>query len=239
MKLIQDIWKSIIVLFVCAAMTGCATTNKDKGEMNPNQVTEFPKISGEALALKFNKDTVRKQDVLDIRVFGLEELSGIFVVGDGGDIYMPLLGKVSAAGKTREQLQSTLISEYSESYLNNPAITVRIEERELGKIVVDGAVREPGVFEVPQTLSMTEAIALAKGTTPTANPNEVFLIRDFDGRRKVLPVDLASARIATGPDPDVVPGDVIFVGDSLGRRLFDDFLKTVPLLNTAIIFSRR
>ena len=72
-----------------------------------------------------------------------------------------------------------------------------------------------------------------------ANRKEIYIIRDIEGQRRVKKVNLSDIRQTAAADPQIIPNDVVFVQDARGRILFREFLKTVPLLNTAAIIAIR
>jgi len=112
--------------------------------------------------------------------------------------------------------------------------------QDLGRVVVDGAVNTPGVFEINDIITLSEAIALAQGLDDqTTNGSRVYIVRNIEGTRRVKEVDMRQVRQLGAADPQIIPSDVIFVEDSVGRIAFREFLRTVPLLNTAIIYGRR
>ena len=59
-------------------------------------------------------------DVLSVNVFEVEELSGSFVVGSGGDLRLPLIGPVPVAGETTQQIERRLSKLYGANLLNDP-----------------------------------------------------------------------------------------------------------------------
>lgn len=64
------------------------------------------------------------QDVLDISVFKVPELSKSVQVADTGTINLPLLGEVVADGRTARQLERELTAQLGAKYLQNPQVTV-------------------------------------------------------------------------------------------------------------------
>jgi len=119
-------------------------------------------------------------------------------------------------------------------------VNVKLEAQDLGRVVVDGAVNKPGVFEIDDIINLSEAIALAAGLdNEDTNGSSIFIVRSINGERKVREVNLREIRKLGAADPQIIPNDVIFVQDSTGRILFREFLRTVPLLNTAVIYSTR
>src|SRR5258708_6720187 len=70
-------------------------------------------------------------DLIEVTVFGEADLSGRFRVNEKGDISVPLIGPVHAAGKTAEETATALNRRYVEAEILNPDhayVTVFITE---------------------------------------------------------------------------------------------------------------
>src|SRR3546814_6831583 len=61
-----------------------------------------------------------------------------------------------------------------------------------------------------------QAVALAKGPTRLASLSRVVVVRQSDGQRKAAMFDLGAIRKGEAPDPEILPGDTIIVGQ-IGR----------------------
>lgn len=202
-------------------------------------VSDLPVISANSVAKKSLKDVFSIGDTAVISVYQVEDISGEFVVGRDGNLNLPLINAVPAAGLSTLDLQELLTRKYAADYLQNPSIDVKIEAQELGRVVVDGAVEKPGVFEVNEIITLLEAVALAEGITEDSNGSKIYIMRDVEGERKVALVDIRDIRNQSRANPQIIPNDVIFVENSTGRILFKEFLRTLPLINTAIIWGAR
>jgi polysaccharide export outer membrane protein len=58
-------------------------------------------------------------------VFGEDQLSGEFMVGEDGFVNLPSLGAIPAAGQTITDFQNTLVSRYT-IYVTDPKVTVSV-----------------------------------------------------------------------------------------------------------------
>lgn len=230
-----------LCLSACANIGGGNLNNsKETIKDSQNYVGSFDNVNVSDLARSVNDDIFKVGDIADVSVYSVEDLSNTYVVDGSGNISFPLIGTIQVAGLSTTQLQETLTQRYGSTYLREPGINVKLESKDLGRIVVDGAVNKPGVFDVKNIIRLTEAIALAEGLdTIETNGSEVYIARTINGERKVTQVDLRSIRKFAAIDPQIIPDDVIFVQDSSGRILFREFLRTVPLLNTATLLAIR
>lgn len=108
------------------------------------------------------------QDVLEISLFNQPELSGRYTVETDGAFSFPLIGRVTAAGRTVEQLEETLQTRLLDGYFRNPRVTVAVAEYRSQRVFVVGEVRSPGAYPLAAETSLIEILALA-GLTPTAS----------------------------------------------------------------------
>ena len=112
-------------------------------------------------------------DAVRLRIWQEPELSGEFTVDEGGDVVLPKIGRVNVNGVPPEVLEQQLIESY-QKFLIHSSIEVRL----LRRVQVLGAVREPGLYPVDATMTISDALALAGGTTSEGNPRRVELVRD-------------------------------------------------------------
>lgn len=156
------------------------------------------------------------QDLLKLDVFGVESLSKRSVrVNASGQIFLPLIGRVQAAGLTGEQLAADIAARLAKDYLQNPQVTIFIEEFTSQRVTVVGAVKNPGVFPVKGRTTLLQAVASAGGSTNVADLGSVKILRTQpDGTRKTLDFDLGAIRDGQAPDPEIRGEDVVQVDTS-------------------------
>jgi polysaccharide export outer membrane protein len=182
-----------------------------------NQMTPGPYVIGPA-------------DVIDVRVAYEPELSADSATVDtGGEISVPLIGNMRAAGKTAPQLADEIEGRLMQ-YVRRPKVSVNIREYSRQNVTVEGDVEEPGVYPVQGTSSLLQAVARAQGPTKTAKLNEVIVFRTVNGQRMGAIFDLRRVRYGYDPDPLILGGDVVVVGYSEVKGAFRDFLGAAPVL---------
>jgi polysaccharide export outer membrane protein len=113
---------------------------------------------------------------VDVVVQGQDTMSGQFDIRPGGQLVIPLLGSVQAAGRKPEQLAAD-IARKLHGLLAKPQVTVVIAVRPPRTVTVLGEVRNPGSYDSPRELGVLDAIARAGGLTPFADRDGVFVIR--------------------------------------------------------------
>ena len=171
-------------------------------------------------------------DTLSIRVFQEPELSfDEIVVNTGGSINFPLIGEVTAAGRTPLELSSEIGARLGERFIRSPQVVVGVAQAAGQRVTVDGSVVEPGVYEIEGGSSLIEAIARAKGLTRVAVVNEIVVLRTIDGQPMGAVFDLQAIREGKAPDPVILGGDKIIVGFSGLKGAYQDLMNAAPLFN--------
>ena len=171
-------------------------------------------------------------DTLDITVFQEPELSSKAVPVDAfGNVNLPLIGEVAAAGKTASQLSQEVAAKLGEKYLQRPQVSVVVSKPVAQKVVVQGEVVQPGVYEIQGPTTLLGALSLAKGETQLASLNEVVVFRTVGGQRMGAVFDVASIRTGQADDPEIRSNDLVVVGYSSARRVWKNILSSIPVLN--------
>ena len=135
------------------------------------------------------------QDLLEISIFGVQELNKEVRVNSNGQISLPLIGGVMAGGKTIPEFEAELAKKYSEGFLQNPQVSVFVKEFTSQRITLEGAVVKPGIYPITGRTSLLQAIALAGGVDDKlADLGGIVLMRQVDGKRKAAVYDLREVR---------------------------------------------
>lgn len=169
------------------------------------------------------------QDVVDISVFQVAELSKQAQVSDGGTINLPLIGEVSVVGRTAQEVERDLTKRLGAKYLQNPQVTVMVKEYNSQQITVDGSVKKPGVIPLRGKTSLMQAIALANGFDDKAD-DTAMVFRMTEKGRTGARFDVAEIRAGKAEDPMLQSGDVVVVGSSNMKEYFNAFTKLLPLM---------
>jgi polysaccharide export outer membrane protein len=171
---------------------------------------------------------VGPNDVLDISVFKVPELSKSVQVAPSGTINLPLVGEVMAAGKTTQQLERELTAELGAKYLQNPQVTVMLKENNSQRVTIEGAVKSSGVYPLKSETSLLQLVAMAGGFND-ASDSTVLILRDTGGKRSAAKFNVSAIKNGQAPDPQLQSGDVIVAGESAIKKGFSTILKALPL----------
>jgi polysaccharide biosynthesis/export protein len=131
------------------------------------------------------------EDVLAIDVFDVPELSKLTVeVSNDGNISVPLLGNVKAAGLTQQQLRDELAEQWGEKYLQHPQVMLTIQEFKSRPVSVVGAVAKPGEYYLTGRRSLVEVLAMAGGPANLgASAGKEVMVERPEGFQDLPPVD--------------------------------------------------
>ena len=162
--------------------------------------------------------------LLKITVFGVQELERQARVNSNGQITLPLIGGVMAGGKTIPELEAELAERYSDGYLQNPQVSVFVEEYTSQRVTVEGAVNKPGIFPLTGRISLLQAIAMAEGMDELADQRGVVLFRQVNGERRAAAFDMTAVRSGEMHDPQIYGDDIIVVERSGSKTVVREFL---------------
>ena len=125
-------------------------------------------------------------DIIVIRALEAEEINDKPVRVDmSGNIRLPLIGRVHAAGLTIEQLENAL-TESLKSYVKQPQLSVSVNEYKSQPVSVIGAVGTPGVHQLQGRKTLVEVLSLVGGVKEEAGPT-VKITRQMRWGRIPLP----------------------------------------------------
>jgi polysaccharide biosynthesis/export protein len=174
-------------------------------------------------------------DTIAVNVFGLPELSRSIQVDSGGAFALPLVGTLSASGKTPEELSGEIATRLRASHVRQPQVSVNLEQAVSQVVTIDGQVREPGMYPVLEGMTLMRGMASAKGVTEFARLQDVVVFRRVGDRDMAAIYNLQAIRRGAYPDPPIFAGDVLVVGDSPARRMFRDLLQASGLLIAPVV----
>jgi protein involved in polysaccharide export with SLBB domain len=156
---------------------------------------------------------VQVGDVLSVDFFKTTDLNQVRTIGPDGDMFLPLVGRVTVAHRTIDDITRELTERYSEEMVN-PQITVSVKEYSGLQVYVAGEVVQPGIQTYHGKLTLVQAIMAAGGFTPKARWKEVLLIRrgpDDQPVGALIDVKQIVRKGGLGNDIPLAPMDTIYV----------------------------
>ena len=175
------------------------------GDWN-HRLKELLDSNPSARALSAQEYRIGPEDVLNINVFEAQELNREVRVSAGGEISLPLLGSVRAAGLTPRELEFVLQELLHRTYMKDPHVSVFVREMQSHPVSVMGAVRRPGVFQIRGSKTLLEVLSLAEGLADDAGETVIILRGAALSAEPDSPTDHAAASDPPSPGPQS-PGE--------------------------------
>jgi len=189
-------------------------------------------------------------DVLDIVVFGNDDVSRTATIQPNGGIALPLLGEVAVAGLTVPEIKVKLTALLAKDYLVHPQVEVKVREFQSQLVIVVGEVNSPGRKPLRGRTRLIDVLVEAGGFTPRAS-GEIVITRNegtFEGGTKTLRMRLGSASLTPQDRVNLeVPlknGDIVTASPKYyvtvegevarpGRYVLDEDLTVTGVISTA------
>jgi polysaccharide biosynthesis/export protein len=125
-------------------------------------------------------------DVLQVRAWKNDALSQRVTVRPDGFVTLPLIGDVSAGGRTVESIAADIATRAAPYYTEKQVVAVEVAELHSYRVYVLGEVTRPGEFTPRGQVTVLQAIALAGGFTRFAAPDKMVIVRrDARGERRI------------------------------------------------------
>jgi len=186
----------------------------------------------EGLSTKIDEEDLTyrlgSRDLLKIEIYQVEELNHLARINTEGYISMPLIGNLKVIDLTVQETERLIEKKLGTEYLQDPHVTVFVEEYESQKITVEGFVKNPGVYSLTGKTTLLQAIAMADGALRLADQKKIVVFRSV-GKDKVVGYKINIKKIRTGEikDPYVQNKDIIVVPKHGGRGVIDEIQRTI------------
>lgn len=230
------IWSRLFLAMIVAwLLCSCASSRP----INAVQGQALPAPDTSAASIPFRGTAeyrVGPQDLLEISVFGVTDLSRIVRVAADGEISLPLVGSVTAGGMTLPELEKLIAARLARRYLQNPQVSVFVKEFTSQRVTLEGAVNKPGIYPITGKTSLLQAIALAQGLDPLADLGGVVVFRQIDGHRMAAAFNMRDVRSGRSVDPQIYGDDIIVVEQSGSKTVLRRFLEVLPIFGLFLRF---
>jgi len=166
---------------------------------------------------------VGPQDVLRITVFDEPTMSGSYRVDADGSFQYPMLGRVTAGGRSVRDIEQLLRTKLEDGYIKRAQVAVDVDQFRSRSVFVVGEVRSPGKYPMTGQMSLIEALAAAGSTTSAASP-DILILRPRDAgatqpltpdqveRTNVQRINLADLQLGRlSENVTLMEGDTVFV----------------------------
>lgn len=189
---VHKFWnKRLAVPFTClflASVVFSQTTPDDKKLASPSAPATASSPTDNAGG-KPHDDTfiIGNDDLLAINVWKEPDISRSLPVRSDGKISLPLVGEVQAAGETPRKLEQDIAARLK-NYIEEPDVTVIVQQINSQKFNVLGQVSHPGAYALANTATVLDAIAIAGGFRDFAKQKSIYILRqNSDGSQTRIP----------------------------------------------------
>jgi len=137
-----------------------------------------------------------------------------YLVDKNGDIDLPLVHKLKVLGMTIEEVQDA-IQKAVVQYLKEPTVIVRLMNF---KITIIGDVGSPNIYSVTnEHITIPQALSLAGDLTASSKRDNILLIREINGERKYVNIDMTSSKLLESPYYYLKNNDMLYVEEGRGK----------------------
>jgi polysaccharide export outer membrane protein len=169
--------------------------------VNANKVDDSSASPAEVAA---HEARIGPSDTLEVRVFGVPEMSQELRVSNAGKIVLPMIGQVSVQGLTTAEVEDKIAATLRNGgFMNDPQVNVSAKELHSAAVFVTGEVGKPGIYPVFGSCRLLDIITIAGGVTPKSG--HLVTVTRGDKAGSSINVDISSR------DVEVFPGDTVKV----------------------------
>lgn len=208
------LWNTVIVLALCTMLSAQEQAPMENGasEGETRQTRPVPLLASESI--------ISPDDVLDIYVLDVPELSRQYRVSPAGTVMLPLLPEpLSAADRSPSEFAETVAQQLRQKGLvSNPHVIVSIVSSRVKSVAVTGAVKRPQIYPIFGRTTLLDVLSQAEGLDQDAS-NLAIISRGELGRHamqsseRTQTVDLKKLMESGDPayNVDIYPGDRVTV----------------------------
>lgn len=151
-----------------------------------------------------------------------------YLVDKNGEIDLPLVHKLKVVGMTIDEVQD-IIQKAVVQYLKDPTVSVHLMNF---KITIIGDVANPNIFTVAtEHISIPQALSLAGDITASGKRDNVLLIREINGERKYINIDITSDKLFESPYYYLKNNDMLYVEEGRGKfQTLNPLKQTLPIV---------
>jgi len=150
-------------------------------------------------------------DLIELTVFGVPDLTTKARIGNGGDVYLPLIDYVHIAELTVDEAQDLIQKRLEDGgFVRNPHVSIFVNESASQAVNMMGEVSHPGAYPLIGDRRLFDLISAAGGLTEKAGRNVTIIHRQNPDQKVQLNL---TSNLAEDTDNNVAvnPGDTIIV----------------------------
>ena len=167
-------------------------------------------VAGPALAEDY---VLGSEDVVTVSVWLHPELDRTLTISADGNVTLPPVGDIKAAGLTPKQLGERVADRLSAYLRQTTTVTVTVAQFMSRSVFVTGGVAKPGRYGFERIPTLVEVLGQAGGALPGVDLSAVQILRKEGATRRTVAADLSNA-LRTGDSsglPELKPGDTVVI----------------------------
>jgi polysaccharide export outer membrane protein len=214
------------IMLITLAATICAQTRQQPQIKPPASSSAGEFNTTPTIIVSPDEDyRIGPRDVIEVRVEDAPELSKTFPVNADGTFWMPYLNRLTAQGKTPEELGREVADKLRGKYLKDPQVLVAVKQFNSRSFFIAGAVQRPGVYQIEGHPSLFKLITVAGGLRENFG-STAFIIREIKDKKSVSSSENAATmkQVSTAGQQPADKG-----ADSNGEESPEYTLKTVNI----------
>jgi polysaccharide biosynthesis/export protein len=204
---------SLCLFFAGSLWAQTATENANQPKASEATSAAGQGADSDATKPHDNNFVIGNDDLLAINVWKEPDISRSVPVRSDGKISLPLVGELSAAGRTPLKLEQEIAGRLK-NYIAEPEVTVIVQQINSQKFNILGQVNHPGSFSLATAATVLDAIATAGGFRDFAKQKSIYVLRQKpDGTQQRLPFNYKEVVRGKNPGQNIKlqPRDTIVV----------------------------
>ena len=155
-----------------------------------------------------------------------------YMVDHDGNIELPQIGKLYVRDKTTDEINTVIKTELNKS-IKNAFVATRLLNF---KVSVLGDVAKPGSFTISnERVSILEALSLAGDANLSAKRDEVLLIREREGKKSYVSLNLNDSKILSSPYYYLNNNDVLYIRPGVNKFISSSAaVQLAPIIATGL-----
>ncbi len=156
------------------------------------------------------------EDVVAVSVYLHPELDRVVAISVDGNVTVPPVGDIKAAGLSAKQLGERIADRLSAYLRQTTTVTVTVTQFMSRSVFVTGGVARPGRYGFERIPTLLDVLGHAGGALPGVDLSSVQILRTEGDSHRILSADLALVLRTGNPGglPELKPGDTIVVPGS-------------------------
>lgn len=153
-----------------------------------------------------------------------------YLVDQNGDVELPVLGKIHAAGLTRLQLQEKVQNLLiAGGYISDPYVMVRFRDF---KVFFLGSNGGKAITVPNERCTFLEALALSGDLNVYTNRHKIAVMREVDGKMVTRYLDPRSSKVFRDPFFMLQQNDFIITQNTSYRNFMESYNLWTPIVST-------